>query len=182
MEKLRKGYFWVTVLLVLDLSLYFGWRISIVGYWSDRLLFWAWLLLTALVIAKGWRQRGIRICAGLLGLLLILSMVPMMVPFFAIILVGSGLELDYAKNIDRRIRIQQVGKSVMARPTLEVIEKKVIYEQQIGSMSIYDMEDGDSAYSMQDLETLRIIRRTTDSIQVELIFKPGKLVLWMKNE
>jgi hypothetical protein len=47
MRKLVNGYVLVSLLLVLNVSLYVGWRISLAGYWSDRVLFWIWLLFTA---------------------------------------------------------------------------------------------------------------------------------------
>jgi hypothetical protein len=182
MRKLVNGYIVVSLLLVLDLSLYFGWRISIIGYWSDRVLFWIWLVLTVVVIVKSWRRRGTKIYAALLVLLLILSMVPMMIPFFSIILVGFGLERDYAKNIDEKIRIQQVNKSLLSRATLEVIEKKGIYEQKIGSFNSNQLGDEETPYSIQDLNTLQVLKRAGDSIQVELIFKQKTFTYWMQND
>jgi hypothetical protein len=148
MKKLRNGYVLASLLLVLDVSLYLGWRISLAGYWSDRMLFWVWLLLTALVLKRGWKRRATKMYAGLLVALLVLSMVPMMIPFSIIVMVGFGLDRDYTKDIDGRIRIQQTGKSIMAVPTLEVIEKKGVYEQQIGSMNARKLWDEDDPYPL----------------------------------
>jgi hypothetical protein len=134
MRELVKGYVLASLLLVLNLSLYLGWRISLVGYWSDRVLFWIWLLLTGVVLKRGWKRRATKIYAGLL-VLLVLSMVPMMIPFSIIVITGFGLDRDYWKDVNGQIRIQQTGKSLIAVPTLEVIEKKGIYEQQIGRMN-----------------------------------------------
>jgi hypothetical protein len=182
MRKLLNGYVVVSLLLVLNVSLYLGWRISLAGYWSDRILFWIWLLLTAVVLKRGWKRRAIKIYAGLLLALLVLSMVPMMIPFSVIIITGFGLDRDYARDIDGQIRVQQAGGSIMAVPTLEVIEKKGIYERQIGRMNARGLGDEDDDYPLGDLVTLRLLRQTEDSIQTELIFKKGKRIYWMQNE
>ncbi len=183
MRKLVNGYVLVSLLLVLDVSLYLGWRISLAGYWTDRVLFWVWLLLTAVVFRRGWQRRVTKIYAGLLGALLVLSMVPMMIPFSTIVMVGFGLDRFYWKDIDGRIRIQQTGKSIVGLPTLEVVEKKGIYEQQIASMNAREMWHEDNTYqNIQDLVTLHVLRQTKDSVQVELVYKRGKTIFWMNNE
>jgi hypothetical protein len=182
MRKLVNGYVLVSLLLVLDVSLYVGWRISLAGYWSDRVLFWIWLVFTAVVLKRGWNRRATKIYAGLLVALLVLSMVPMMINFSTIVMVGFGLDRDYAKDIEGRIIIQQTGKSIMSVPTLEVIEKKGIYERQIGSMNATELWDEEETHPLPDLVTLHVRRQTKDSIQVELVFKKGNLTLWMQNE
>lgn len=182
MRKLVNGYVLVSLLLVLNVSLYVGWRISLAGYWSDRVLFWIWLVLTAVVLKRGWKRRATKMYAGILAALLVLSMVPMMIFFSIIVIVGFGLDRDYAKDIDGRIRIQQAGGSLISRATLEVIEKKGIYERQIGSMSAGELWDKDENYPLPDLVTVYVRQQTKDSIQVELVFKKGNLTLWMQNE
>jgi|GEM_PF-2454812 len=182
MRKLVNAYVLVSLLLVLNLSLYLGWRISLPGYWSDRVLFWVWLLLTAVVLKRGWQRKATKLYSGLLVALLVLSMVPMMLPFSIIVITGFGLDRDYWKDMDGRIRIQQTGKSIMAVPTLEVIEKKGVYEQQIGSLNARELWDEDDTYPLRDLLTLHVRQQLKDSAQVELVFKKGKQIHWIKNE
>jgi len=58
-------------------SMYAISKMSFIGYWTDRILFWIWLFLTPFIIAVFWRKIWTKIYLGLLIIGLILSILPM---------------------------------------------------------------------------------------------------------
>ncbi len=74
-------------------------------------------------------------------LALIGSVLPMMIPFYALLLsiTSSGLKLD--KNLNSKYRSQIVGYIIMTRPRFELIEKKGILEIKIWHCSDMDFQN-----------------------------------------
>jgi len=93
------GYLAVSALLLLDLvaALYF--KISLAGYWSDRVLFWIWFFYSIYIIIKFWRSKWARRYFYSLLVLVALTMLPMGIIFFGILLSATGEGLLYNKQI-----------------------------------------------------------------------------------
>ncbi|WP_207435982.1 hypothetical protein [Sabulibacter ruber] len=128
-------YFLLSSFLLVNLGLYLSYGISISGYWSDRIVYWIWLLSTLLLIERYWNKKGIKIYASSLGALIILSMIPFMIPFTVIIFTGFGLDRSYSKTLDGGISIQVSTKSFLGGPTVEVIEQMGGFEKLVGTVN-----------------------------------------------
>ncbi|WP_026977759.1 hypothetical protein [Flavobacterium tegetincola] len=84
-------------------------KLSIAGYWSDRIMFWLWFFGTFYIIIKYWKKLATKIYFGILIAGIILSILPMAIPFFAIALSTTGGGLHFKKQITPAYRLQIVG-------------------------------------------------------------------------
>lgn len=125
-------------LLILDFGLYYNYFISFRGYYSDVILFWLWLILSFSVIIVFWKRILAKVYLGILGVGLVLTIIPMMIPFFALYLSMTSKGLIMEKNMDNQHRAQIVGYSVMGYPSFEILKKIGIFEKRIVSINNYD--------------------------------------------
>lgn len=121
----------LSFLLVADCVVYYFYKISLAGYYSDIILFWLWFVMSLVVIILFWKKILAKVFLGLMIATLILSIVPMGLPFYTFILsmTSAGLRLD--KDLNEKYRGQIVGYGVMVYPWLEVIEKRGLLEKKI---------------------------------------------------
>lgn len=91
---------------------------------------------------------------------LIGSILPMMIPFYAFLLSMSSYGLVFGKNLNENYRVQIVGYSVMIHPSLEVIEKKGIFERKLIHCFESDIRDFefDEKEIKDDLQALADVR------------------------
>lgn len=145
---LIRVYLFICALIVLNVALYSFWRMSFTGYWSDRIIFWIWLLVTPVIVFSFWKKLWAKIYFWLLVAGLILTILPMALPFFGILLSGSGSGRLNHFSLDKNFRVQTVGYGVMGRPRLQLVKDGFLFDKIL-------LEDGDEI-------------ETTDSILVEV--------------
>ncbi len=126
-----KMYGVLSALLVTDLVAYFAFKISLRGYFADIILFWLWCLGSFLIIVIFWKTLLAKVF--LLGMVsfVLLSMLPMGLPFYALALSTTPLGLWLSKDLNSSYRAQIVSYSVMVPPWLEVMEKKGGIERRV---------------------------------------------------
>ncbi|OOG18536.1 hypothetical protein BWD42_00680 [Sphingobacterium sp. CZ-UAM] len=132
-SKIQIIYIFITLLLCVDILAYYLEKISLIGYFSDVLLFWIWLGLTMAVIVIFWKKILAKIMLAILILGLICSILPMMLPFYTVMLSMSSYGLRMKKDLNEKYRAQIVGYSVLSSPWLEIIEKRGIIEKRVFS-------------------------------------------------
>ena len=145
---LLRVYLFISALIVLNVVLYWFWQMSFTGYWSDRVIFWIWLIVTPIVVFLFWKKLWAKIYFWLLVAGLILSILPMALPFFAIYLSGSGSGRLNHFNLENNIRVQTVAYGVMGRPRMQLVKDGWLFDKIL-------LEDGDEI-------------ETTDSTLVEV--------------
>ncbi|RZK53532.1 MAG: hypothetical protein EOO87_12670 [Pedobacter sp.] len=157
-----KLYLFVSGLIILNVCLYNFARMSFVGYWSDRVIFWLWLLTTPVVVFLFWKKILTKIYFWLLVIGLILTILPMAIPFFAILLSGSGSGRLNHFNLENDIRIQTVGYGVMGRPRLQIVKNGLLFDK-------IKLEDGDEItindttwVKVKDVNTAKKIIKSAD--------------------
>lgn len=121
----------LSLLLIIDLLLYGFQLISLRGYYSDVALFWLWFITTFVVIVLFWKKIMAKLLLAGMILALILSIVPMGLPFYALILANTPLGLVINRDLNEKYRAQIVGYSVLVLPWLEIIEKKGVIEKRV---------------------------------------------------
>ncbi|AOM80975.1 hypothetical protein [Pedobacter steynii] len=126
-----KIYILISILLLANMSLYFFYKISLRGYYSDVILFWFWFFGSITIVVIFWKKVLAKLLLAMIVLSLILSILPMAIPFFAFIFSTTPFGLWLDKNLNQRYRAQIVGYSVMAHPVLQVIEKRGVFEKQV---------------------------------------------------
>lgn len=188
---LPKVYLFTSALMVLNVILYCFWQMSFAGYWSDRVIFWIWLLVTPIVIVSFWKKTGTKIYFWLLVAGLILSILPMAIPFFGILLAGSGSGRLNHFSLENNIRVQTVNYGVMGRPRLQIVKDGLLFDK-------IKLEDGDEIFTndttwievkdvndpkniikspelktleIRDAKNARLINETDTSIAVKYFFE-----------
>lgn len=123
------GYLGLSFFFLLDFFAIQYFKVSLSGYWPDRILFWLWFLATLVFIPLFWKSIFIKLYMTVLLAGLILSIAAMMIPFFGIVFSSTGIERVGAYTVaDGKYRLQII-QSVMGRPRLEVIERKFFLEK-----------------------------------------------------
>lgn len=184
---LIRVYLFVSALITLDVVLYCFWQMSFTGYWSDRVIFWIWLLLTPIVTFSFWRKLWAKIYFGLLVAGLILTILPMAIPFFGILLSGSGSGRLNHFNLGNNIRIQTVGYGVMGRPSVQIVKDGLLFDKikfedgdEIGandviSIKSLDVKNGEEqelpAFAIRDAKNIQLIKETDTNITVKCFFE-----------
>ena len=187
MEKkqiLIRVYLFVSTLIVVNVALYSFWRMSFTGYWSDRVIFWIWLLLTPIITFGFWKKLWAKIYFWLLVAGLILTILPMAIPFFGIILAGSGSGRYNHFSLENNVRVQTVGYGVMGRPRLQIVKDGFLFDKikfedgdEIGSNDVISIKplhaknDEDlPAFEIRDAKNAELIKETDTSVTVKYFF------------
>lgn len=130
-KTILKAYGVISLLLVADLIAYCCYKISLRGYYSDVILFWLWFFGSIAIIILFWKKVMAKLLLGAMILALIGSILPMMLPFFALVFSTTPFGLRMTKDLNENYRAQIAGYSVMAYPVLQIIEKRGIIEKQV---------------------------------------------------
>ncbi|MDA6072665.1 hypothetical protein NJT12_23875 [Flavobacterium sp. AC] len=119
--------------------------------------------------------------AGML-LALIASILPMMIPFFALLFATTPLGLITDKDLNKKYRAQTVGYSVMTQPWLEVIEKHGLFEKRVITSTDYQLMDDRRNVKVSYAKDI-IFNHETDSTLTLTLFYGGanKTITFDKN-
>lgn len=165
-------YLIFSLLLALDCLLYYFKFISLRGYYSDVVLYWLWFVTSFVVIVMFWKKLMAKLLLTGIILTIVLSILPMMIPFYAWILSTTSLGLLIDKNLNENYRAQIVGYSVMAPPWLEVIEKHGLLEKRILKSTDYQLMNDDTNAKIRFAKDI-IFRNETDSTLTLTLFYGG---------
>lgn len=144
-QKILYIFLILSVLLFMDCLIYYFYQMSFAGYYSDLILFWIWFITGMFIIVLFWEKIIIKIFLTVIVLAFIGSILPMMIPFYAFVFSMTSAGLKFDKNLNDKYRVQIVGYGVMLHPSLELIEKKGIFEQKIlvcTDMDIQNFKNG----------------------------------------
>ncbi|HEY1193084.1 hypothetical protein [Flavobacterium sp.] len=158
--------------LTIDCLLYYFQEISLRGYYSDVVLFWIWFILSFTVIVVFWKKLLAKLLLAGLIIALILSILPMMLPFFALVNSMTSLGLYQNRNLNENYRAQIVGYSPMAYPWLEVIEKKGIFEKRAFKCIDLEVMNDDSNMKIRTAKDI-IFKNETDTTLTLTLFSGG---------
>lgn len=160
-------YLIISILLlgnVISDSIY---RFSVAGYWNDRVLFWLWFFGTFYILVIYWKKLLTKIYLGVLVLGIVLSVLPMAIPFFAIVLSTTGGGLHFKKQITPKYRVQIVGYGVMGRPLMEIVKNKGLLEKRIAQTNS-GVTVNDSTYiEIWEIKDAKYISETDSSISIQ---------------
>lgn len=165
-------YLILCLLLAADCLFYCFKFISLRGYYSDVILYWLWFVTSFVVIVVFWKKLMAKLLLTGIILAIILSILPMMIPFFALILSTTSLGLLMDKNLNENYRAQIVSYSAMSPPWLEVIEKHGLIEQRILKSTDYQLMNDDTNAKIRFAKDI-IFRNETDSTLTLTLFYGG---------
>ena len=164
-------YLFISALIILNSSLYAFARMSFVGYWSDRILFWIWILTTLFVIIIFWKKLWTKIYFGLLVIGLILSILPMMLPFFSILLSATGKGRMNHFSLGNNLRLEIISYSIIGRPRIQVVKDGFLFDK-IKLEDQDEIQKNDSTLlEIRDAKNAQLIKETDTSITVKYFFE-----------
>lgn len=179
MKLLTKIYIILTILLLIDLTLYLISEISLAGKLADQILFWVWFILTFMVVFGRMRRKWAKIYGLSLVVLTILSLIPMGIPFLTIIAFMIPDPNPQYFYRDKDIRVEYTTKSVIGKPYIAVVANYIIFEREIAEIEAefeiegeyYGVNDITSVYRENSLIKNRLILNFdfgTDTIKKEI--------------
>jgi ABC-type transport system involved in multi-copper enzyme maturation permease subunit len=175
-------YLILTLLLAIDCLLYYYKLISLRGYYSDVVLYWLWFLTSFVVIILFWKKVIAKLLLGGIILAIILSILPLMMPFYALILSTTSLGLRIDKNLNKNYRAQIVSYSAMAAPWLEVIEKHGLFEKRILKSTDYQLMNDDLNIKIRTAKDIIFNHETDSTLTLTLFYGgPNKTITFNKN-
>ena len=172
-----KGYFIISILLIVDLILYLTNGISISGQFSDKILFWIWLIMTPILIVKYFHKKLAKLYLGVIGFLIVLSLLPMGIPFLTII--AFAIVNDSEKKIEN-YKMREGAKSVIAIPKIRLIKNMGIIEKEVGETEFYVVFK-EGSYRLEEIEEINLIEES-DSLNFEFRIGDQRTNRKFKNE
>jgi len=180
--RLLRVYLILSALLAVDCIMYAFKQISLRGYYSDVILFWLWLATSFLVIIMFWKKIMAKLLLVGIIAILILSILPMMLPFYAFLFSTTSLGLVMDKNLNEKYRAQIVGYSVMVPPWLEVIEKHGIIERRIVKSTDYEIMNDNLNIKIRTAKDIIFNTETDSTLTLTLFYGgPNKTITFNKN-
>ncbi|WP_433834129.1 hypothetical protein [Flavobacterium anhuiense] len=171
-KTILKLYLIISSLFALDCLLYYFKEISFRGYYSDVIVFWLWLIMSFVIIIVFWKKLLAKLLLASLIVTLVLSIIAMMIPFYAMVLSTTTLGLYKNKDLNEKYRAQIVGYSAMIPPWLEVIEKNGLMEKKIFQCTDYQIMNDNLDMKIRMAKDI-IFKNETDSTLTLTIFYGG---------
>ncbi|HNQ26634.1 MAG TPA: hypothetical protein PKL92_01815 [Aquaticitalea sp.] len=156
------SYLIISLILILDVySNLYGSRISLAGYWSDRILFWIWIIFTITILVKFRKTIFAKIYFLLIVIGLVLSYLPMRIPLVAIYLSSTGKGLMMKKQLTPEYRFQHTCYSGFGIAQYEIVKNNVITERTVSKMRT----------GVDYLDEAILLSETNDSLKLKLYEK-----------
>lgn len=181
-KKLLRIYYIICALFVLDSLLYYFKEISLRGYYSDVVLSWLWLISNFVIIIVFWKKLLAKLLLAAITITFAISIMAMMMPFFALLLSSTSLGLHLNKDLNKNYRAQIVGYSAMGHPWLEIIEKKGILEKRIFKCTDYQLMDDNLNIKISTAKDIIFKSETNNTLTLTLFYGgPNKTITFDKK-
>ncbi|MFS4432069.1 hypothetical protein [Chryseobacterium sp. S90] len=163
---------------------------SFAGYYIDKIINWLWLLMTIFIIIRFWKKKVIKVYFGLLISGIILSILPMMIPFFGIIHYFSTIGCEQRIQLDDTYRIERGRPGALYRPLITIYKKEGIFEKQISRFPYSDIIEKTVQPSKDTylddkklpIQEAKLINVNQDSIGIEYGIMNKQKVIYHKNK
>lgn len=165
-------YFIICAFFVLDCLLYYFKEISLRGYYTDVVLSWVWLISSFVIIIVFWKKLISKLFLAAILVTFALSIMAMMLPFYALLLSSTSLGLYQNKDLNENYRAQIVGYGVMVQPWLEVIEKKGLFEKRIIKCTDSEIMNDNLDIKIRTAKDI-LFKNETDSMLTLTLFYGG---------
>ncbi len=177
------SYLIISCLFILGIILnYFDY--SYVGYWTDKIINWMWLGLTFLIIILYWKLKAIKFYFMSLCLLILLSILPMAIPFFGIIKYFSTID-DYQQiYLTKNYRIERKKAQALSLTRIYVYKRKGILEKNICRISYESIIESclgkNQSHKNYYIENAKLFFVNSDSIGIEYEILDKKNIIYHK--
>ncbi|WP_433779393.1 hypothetical protein [Flavobacterium anhuiense] len=175
-------YFIICAFFVLDCLLYYFKEISLRGYYSDVVLSWVWLISSFVIIIVFWKKLISKLFLATILVTFALSIIAMMLPFYALLLSSTSLGLYQNKDLNENYRAQIVGYGVMVQPWLEVIEKKGLFEKRIIKCTDSEIMNDNLDIQIRTAKDILFKNETDSTLTLTLFYGgPNKTITFDKK-
>jgi hypothetical protein len=178
---LKISYLLMTLIFLSQFFMYSNY--SYYGYWTEKIINWLWLISTLLFIFWFWRKKSTRIYFFSLLTLIILSILPMAIPFFELILMFSTID-DYQQiKLNNTYRIERTRQGVLSQPRVYVYKKIGILEKNICRPRYKDILTDELNITDDEntpIKEAKLIFENNDSIGVEYHILDKKKLIYHK--
>ncbi|WP_027374005.1 MULTISPECIES: hypothetical protein [Chryseobacterium] len=171
--------------VVLSLNQY-----SFSGYYTDKIINWMWLAMTLLIILRFWRKKVVKAYFAVLIFSVLLSMLPMMIPFFALVNYFSTLD-DYQQiQLDKIYRIERTRRNVLDKPKVYIYKNEGIVEKEIYKVPYLEIVEkvfqdhftNDIAGEAQPIQKAKLVSVDKDSLGIEYEIMNKKNIFYHKDK
>jgi len=171
--------------IVLSLNNY-----SFAGYYIDKIINWLWLLMTIFIMIRFWKKKVIKVYFGLLISGIILSILPMMIPFFGILHYFSTIGCDQRIQLDDTYRMERGRPGALYNPLITIYQKEGIFEKQISRIPYSNIVEKIAQPSNETylddkrlpIQEAKLININKDSIGIEYQIINRKKLIYHKNK
>ena len=177
-----KVYVLLSIFLVVDLVSYFSFGVSLRGYYADIILFWIWFFGTLLMIVTYWSKRVAKFSLMAMVSIILLSNVPMGIPFYAFVLSSTPFGLWLDKDLNSLYRAQIISYSVMTPPWLEIIEKRGVFERKIMKCTDNQILDDRTDVKIRNAKDLIFESETDRTLTLKLLYGGANKTLVFDKE
>lgn len=164
-------YFVISLLFVISFLLNcYGYQFA--GYWTEKIIAWIWLIDTVFIILCHWKYKFTKIYLSVLGALVVLSLLPMGIVFFAF-LNFIGTFGDYQRlSINDDYRLEMTQHQPLSMPRVYIYQRQyVIFEKIISRPIFYHIIEKTTG-----LDKLQFDERTISIQQATLIHHDSQTI------
>lgn len=182
-------YLAITVLFVIEIIL--SWKqYSFAGYYTDKVINWAWLAMTVFMIIRFWKRKTAKAYFTLLLSVIILSILPMMIPFFGIVCYFSTID-DYQQiELNDSYRIERTRPGALSKPQIYIYQKEGILEKKIYKTPYLEIVEHviqnplkrEPGQKDPQIQQAKLISSNKDSIGIEYQIMGKKHIFYHKSQ
>ncbi|MBV8326042.1 hypothetical protein [Chryseobacterium sp.] len=181
------GYLAVTLIFLSEVILNLN-KYSYSGYYSDKIINWFWLAMTIFIIIWFWKKKAVRVYFFLLLAIIILSILPMMIPFFGMVHYFSTIGSYQRIQLNDQYRIDRGRPGPLYNPKITVYRNEGIFEKQISRTSYSDIAEdvlqlpstSPVTADKQPIQKAKLVNVSKDSIGIEYQILNKKKIFYHK--
>lgn len=164
-------------------------RYSFNGYYVDKIINGLWLLMTVFMIIRFWKKKSTKAIFAILVLIVVLSILPMMLPFFAMVYYFSTVD-DYQQiELNDTYRLERTRPSALQKPQIYIYKKQGIIEKEVYRTPYFYVVENVLQKSFLEpeeaqlpVQNARIINISKDSLGIEYQIRNKKKIFYHKNK
>ncbi len=176
------------MLLIIGIVLTFN-DYSYRGYYTDKIINWTWLLLSFLIVIIYWNKEYIKISLITFIIFIMLSIIPMGIPFFGMVYYFSSID-DYQQiQLNENYRIERTRQNALSMPRIYIYKENGILEKNICRPSyseilgkVLNVEEYKNSIDERktDIQNARLVLINNDSIGIEYQILNKKKIIYEK--
>lgn len=181
-------YLLVTLIFLSEVVLNFN-QYRYTGYYTGKIIGWLWLAMTVFIIIRLWKIKAIKAYFGLLITGIILSILPMMIPFFALVSYFSTIDSYQRIQLEDNYRIERYRPGALSKPQIAIYKQESILEKRVCKTPYIEVlekvlqlpwVDIPSEKKQDPIQEAKLVKAYKDSIGIEYQIMNKKQIFYHK--